>query len=92
MQSSYTEIQNRIINPSATESENRDPEAKVSLRLTNESDFIFKEIRNLSLSQLGSVTSRKLQEIQDIINKKEAKMSIKEMTNYMADIKKMNVA
>ena len=62
------------------------------MRLTNESDFIYKEIRNLSLSQLGSVTSRKLQEIQDIINKKEAKMSIKEMTNYMADIKKMNVA
>ena len=30
--------------------------------------------------------------IKDIINKKEAKMSIKEMTNYMADIKKMNVA
>jgi len=46
----------------------------------------------MSLSALGSVTSRKLQEIQDIINKKEAKMSIKEMTNYMADIKKMNVA
>lgn len=92
IESSYTEVQNRIINPSATESENRDPEGKELLRLTNENDHIFKEIRNLTLSQLGSVTSRKLQEIQDIIGKKEAKMSIKEMTNYMADIKKMDVA
>ena len=61
--SGYTEIENRIINPTATESEQRDPEAKLSLRLTNENDFIFKEVRNKSLSALGSVTSRKLQEI-----------------------------
>lgn len=49
-------------------------------------------MRNISLSALGSVTTRKLNEIQDLINKKEAKMSIKEMTNYMSDIKKMNIA
>ena len=60
--------------------------------MTNEEDFIFREVRNISLSALGSVTTRKLQEIQDLINKKEAKMSIKEMTNYMSDIKKMNIA
>lgn len=62
------------------------------MRLTNSDDFIFKEVRNISLSALGSVTTRKLNEIQDLINKKEAKMSIKEMTNYMSDIKKMNIA
>ena len=62
------------------------------MRLTNEEDFIFRDVRNMSLSALGSVTTRKLQEIQDLISKKEAKMSIKEMTNYMSDIKKMNIA
>ena len=72
--------------------EERDPDEEVAMRLTNEQDFIFREVRNISLSALGSVTTRKLQEIQDLINKKEAKMSIKEMTNYMADIKKMNIA
>ena len=61
------------------------------MRLTNEHDFIFKEVRDISLSTLGSVTSRKLQDIQTLINKKEQKMTIKEMKNYMEEIKKMNI-
>jgi len=60
IQSGYTEIENSVIAPTAAQEEQRDPNAKLSLRLTNENDFIFKEIRNLSLSALGSVTSRKL--------------------------------
>ena len=92
IKSGYTRIPNRIINPTQTETDGKDPNEETAIRLTNDRDFIFKEVRNMSLSALGSVTTRKLQEIQDLINKKEAKMSIKEMTNYMADIKKMNIA
>ena len=40
----------------------------------------------MSLSALGSVTTVKLQEIQSLINQKEDKMSIKEMTEYMKKI------
>ena len=43
--------------------EERDPDEEVAMRLTNEQDFIFREVRNISLSALGSVTTRKLQEI-----------------------------
>ena len=46
----------------------------------------------MSLSALGSVTTVKLQEIQSLINQKEDKMSIKEMTEYMKKIKQMNIA
>ena len=69
--------------------ENEPPEEK---RLTNEGDFIFKEIRDISLSALGSVTTKKLQDIQNLINKKDDNMNIKDMAKYMADIKKMNIA
>ena len=55
-------------------------------------DFIFKEVRNISVSALGSVTTRKLNEIQSMLAKKDEKMSIKEMTSYMAEIKELNIA
>ena len=63
IKSGYTRIANKIINPAQTAAEERDPEEEVAIRLTNERDFIFKEVRNMSLSALGSVTTRKLQEI-----------------------------
>ena len=66
--SGYTRIANKIINPTQTAAEEKDPEELVQLRLTNESDFIFKEVRDMSLSALGSVTTKKLQEIQGLIN------------------------
>ena len=59
----YTKIPNRIINPTQVATEERDPDEEVAMRLTNEQDFIFREVRNISLSALGSVTTRKLQEI-----------------------------
>lgn len=49
-------------------------------------------MRNISLSALGSVTTQKINEINDLINKKEAKMNIKQMADYMSDVKKMNIA
>ena len=62
------------------------------MRLTNAEDHIFKEVRNISRNALGSVTSRKIREIEDLLGQKGANMSIKEMTNYMADVKRMNIA
>jgi len=50
-----------VINPTA--SDGKDPEALLAMRLTNEDDFIFREIRDISLSALGSVTTKKLQDI-----------------------------
>ena len=62
------------------------------MRLTNKTDPIFAEVRDINLSDLGAITTRKLTEITDLLNKKEAKMSIKEMKTYMEEIKKMNIA
>lgn len=61
--SAYTKIPNKIINPIETQNEGKDPEGLQELKLTNESDFIFKEVRNVSLSALGIVTTKKLQDI-----------------------------
>jgi len=61
IQSGYTKIPNKVINPTA--SDGKDPEALLAMRLTNEDDFIFREIRDISLSALGSVTTKKLQDI-----------------------------
>jgi hypothetical protein len=54
--------------------------------------MIFKEVRNISVSALGGVTTRKLNEIQTMLNRKDEKMSIKQMTTYMAEIKELNIA
>lgn len=63
IQSGYTGVPNKIINPIETERDNKDPEANFELRLTNESDNIFAEIRDMNFNQLGSRTSLRLQEI-----------------------------
>jgi hypothetical protein len=58
----------------------------------NNEDFIFKEVRNISLAALGGVTARKLNEVTSTVNRKNEQMSIKEMTEYMAEVKELNIA
>lgn len=57
-------MQNKILNQSkeALEASNLPEDAYIDLKLTNE-DFIFKEVRDISVSALGGVTSRKIEEI-----------------------------
>ena len=85
-------MQNSILNPSkeALEASGQEADALVDLKLTNE-DHIYKEVRDISVSALGGVTTRKLNEIQGLINRKEEKMSLQEMSNYMAEIKQKNI-
>ena len=86
-------MKNKILNPTqdAAERSGLPEDADIDLKLSND-DFIFKEVRNISVSALGGVTTRKLNEIQKMLNKKDEKMSIKEMTTYMAEIKELNIA
>ena len=86
-------MKNKILNPTqdAAERSGQPEDADIDMSLNNE-DFIFKEVRNISLSALGGVTTRKLNEIQAIVNRKDEKMSIKEMTAYMAEVKELNIA
>ena len=88
----YLKIANKILNPSseALEASGLSEDALVDLKLTNE-DFIFKEVRDISVSALGAVTTRKLNEIQNLIKRKEEKMTVNEMANYMTEIKQKNI-
>jgi len=58
----------------------------IDLKLDNE-DTIFKEVRDICVSALGGVTTRKLNEIQGLMNRKDVKMSVEEMSSYMKEIK-----
>ena len=84
-------IENKILNPSQEAAEKKNAPDVINLKLNNE-DMIFKEVRNISVSALGGVTTRKLNEIQTMLNRKDEKMSIKQMTTYMAEIKELNIA
>lgn len=45
----------------------------------------------MNLSSLGKVTNRRLQEIQDIMKKKDGNMGIREIKDYMKEVKNMNI-
>ena len=91
IESCYVKIENKILNPSQEPAEKKNAPDEINLKLNNE-DMIFKEVRNISVSALGGVTTRKLNEIQTMLNRKDEKMSIKQMTTYMAEIKELNIA
>ena len=61
--SAYTKIQNRVVNPAETDKQGGDAEALKEMKLTNAEDFIFREVRDMSLPNLGKHTNQKLQEI-----------------------------
>ena len=85
-------MKNKIINPTkdAMEESGKPADADIDIKLTNE-DIIFKEVRNISVSALGGITTKKLIEIQSIISRKGDDMSVREMAAYMAEIKEMNI-
>lgn len=60
----YLKVENKILNQSkdALENSQMPEDAMVDLRLTNE-DRIYKQVRDISVSALGKITSEKLREI-----------------------------
>lgn len=67
------------------------PDPQVPIELSNE-DFLFKEVRDIHLKGLGKVTTEKLRDIQNIIDKRDNPQSISELSEYVKKIKQMNIA
>ena len=63
IQSAYTRIANRVVNPAETDKQGGDADALKEMKLTNAEDFIFSEVRDMNLPNLGKHTTQKLQDI-----------------------------
>ena len=81
VETSQVEVDRIVLNP-MWKPEPGQP-SRVTLTLSND-DFIFKEVRSMSIHSIGIVTKQKLQDIMDLLSRKDNNSSIKELTDYVS--------
>ena len=80
------EVKEKIVNPETTN------EGKLrTLYMTSEDDIMFKETRDLHFNLMKEQFPKKYEEIKSVLEKKETKMSVAEMTEYVKKMRSLNI-
>jgi len=58
----------------------------------NNEDFLFKDIRGMSLSGIGAETRKQMKEITEVMKEKDNPTNITELSKYVNKVKSMNIA
>jgi len=82
-------VETIILNPKW---EKKPAESDYTELFLNNDDFLFKEVRGMSLGGLGVVTREKLKEIKEVMSEKDNPTNINELSKYVTKVKQMNIA
>jgi hypothetical protein len=82
-------VETQILNPKW---EKKPGESDYTEMFLNNEDFLFKEVRGMSLGGLGIVTREKLKEIREVMSEKDNPTNITELSKYVTKVKSMNIA
>jgi vacuolar protein sorting-associated protein 33A len=83
------QVETKILNPKW---EPKPGESEMTEMQLNNEDFLFKEVRGMSLGGVGVVTREKLKEIQEVMKEKDNPTNITELSKYVTKVKSMNIA
>ena len=82
-------IDTKILNPKW---EKKPGEADTTDMFLHNNDFLYKEVRGMSLGGLGVVTGRSLREITQVMAEKDNPSNIAELSKYVMKVKEMKIA
>lgn len=82
-------VSTKLLNPKWEKKPGEPDETELIL---NSEDFLFKEVRGMSLGGLGVVTGRNLREISQIMSEKDNPSNMQELSKYVTKVKSMNIA
>ena len=84
IKTTMVQVETIILNPKW---EKKPAESDYTELFLNNDDFLFKEVRGMSLGGLGVVTREKLKEIKEVMSEKDNPTNINELSKYVTKVK-----